>query len=399
MHLGGYAAMSTQALLTLPGRRSSALAALTASPVALALSAFVAVRLVALGTLVALAGRRGESGYRVLVKWDAQWYRGIAENGYGFTRLHEDGRLLSDYAFFPLFPFVERWVGRATGLVPVDAGLLVSLVCSVAAAWGIYAVAAHVYSPRVGVTATVLWAALPVGVVQWMAYSESLFTALAAWSLHAVLTRRWLLAGALACCAGLTRPTGVAVVAAVVVAAAVEHRSRARGTSSGAPNGLGPVAATLLAPLGALGYLVWVGLRVGDPTGYFDVTGGWNNGLDGGVAFAAWTGELLGGPAPLSGLLVLAGVVALIGVLCLTVRQRQPLPLLVFCAVLVTLALTTSGYFGSKPRYLLPAFPLLLPLARWMASRHLWLSSTLLAVLAVVSAVYGAGWLLGPGPP
>src|SRR5512139_1135445 len=110
--------MSTHALLTLPERRAS-LAALTTSPVALALSAFVAVRLVALGALVALAGTRGESGYRVLVKWDAQWYRGIAENGYGFTRLHEDGRLLSDYAFFPLFPLVERWVGRATGLLPV----------------------------------------------------------------------------------------------------------------------------------------------------------------------------------------------------------------------------------------------------------------------------------------
>jgi hypothetical protein len=197
----------------------------------------------------------------------------------------------------------------------------------------------------------------------------------------------------------MTRPTGVAVVAAVVVAAAVEHRSRDRGTSSEAAKGLPPLVATLLAPLGALGYLAWVGLRVGAPTGYFEVTSGWGNGLDGGVAFTAWTGELLGGPAPLSGVLVLAGVIALVAVLCLTVRQGQPLPLLVFCAVLVTLALTTSGYFGSKPRYLLPAFPLLMPLAGWMANRRPWLSSSLLAVLALGSAVYGAAWLLGPGPP
>ena len=34
-----------------------------------------------------------------------------------------------------------------------------------------------------------------------------------------------------------------------------------------------------------------------------------------------------------------------------------------YSATLVVLALTTSGYFGSKPRYLLPAFGLLLPLA------------------------------------
>ena len=92
-----------------------------------------------------------------------------------------------------------------------------------------------------------------------MAYSEALFTALAAWALHACLCRRWLLAGLLAALAGLTRPVGAAVVAAVLVTALVQV-VRERGTRvrrSGA----------LLAPLGLLGYVGWVGLRVGDRRG------------------------------------------------------------------------------------------------------------------------------------
>jgi len=43
----------------------------------------------------------------------------------------------------------------------------------------------HVNGERVGLLLVLLWAALPVGAVQWMSYSESLFTALAAWSLAA----------------------------------------------------------------------------------------------------------------------------------------------------------------------------------------------------------------------
>ena len=78
-------------------------------------------------------------------------------------------------------------------------------------AWALFLIGDRLYGRRAGICLAVLWAALPVGIVQSMAYSESLFTALAAWSLWAVLDRRWVLAGVLASCAGLTRPVGAAV--------------------------------------------------------------------------------------------------------------------------------------------------------------------------------------------
>jgi hypothetical protein len=81
------------------------------------------------------------------------------------------------------------------------------------------------------------------------------------------------------------------------------------------------------------------------------------------------------------------------------VRQRQPLPLLVYAGVVTVLALCASSYFGSKPRLLLPAFPLLLPLARALARPRTPRSVLVTGTVAVASAIYGAFWLNGSGPP
>ncbi len=60
-------------------------------------------------------------------------------------------------------------------------GLAISIVASFLAAWGVFAVGHHLHGRRVALLLTFL-AALPVGQVQWMGYTESLFTAFAAWS-------------------------------------------------------------------------------------------------------------------------------------------------------------------------------------------------------------------------
>jgi hypothetical protein len=157
----------------------------------------------------------------------------------------------------------------------------------------------------------------------------------------------------------------------------------------------------VLAPLGAAGYVLWVGHRTGGgPFGYLDVQAGWRNGFDGGYAFARFVGDKFTSfPAALAGLGLLVGVALVVWLYVTCVRQRQPLPLLVYAGVVTALALCASSYFGSKPRLLLPAFPLLLPLARALAAWRPRRSATVLGVVAVASAVYGAVWLNGSGPP
>jgi hypothetical protein len=359
---------------------------------ATAVTGFVAVRALGLLVLGWWAAERGMSGHARLVRWDAQWYAGIAADGYGLTRVHPDGRQLSDYAFFPLLPGLERVVGAVSGLSLVDAGLVIGALASLAAAAALYAVGSRLYDGRVGVLLVVLWAALPIGIVQSMAYTESLFTGFAGWTLHELLARRWLGAAALAVLAGLTRPVGVAVAAAVVVAAvlAVHRGERSRGRA---------VVAAVLAPLGWLGYVGWVGWRTGDPLGYFAVADGWGNGFDGGAAFGRWVRDLLSGPTPALGVLVVVGVVLLLLLVVLAVRDRQPVPLLVYTVVIVAMTLGSSGYFGSKPRYLLPAFPLLLPIAVRLARVPTRWSAAGLGLMTAGASAYGAWWLLGPGPP
>ncbi|MFF9121000.1 mannosyltransferase family protein [Streptomyces massasporeus] len=404
-----------------------------------ALAGYAAVRALGLLVLFLWSGARDKSAYTLLTaRWDALWYTRVAELGYGYEVRLANGDVHSNLAFFPLLPWLERLVAEVSPLSYADGGFLVSLVSSLAAAWGIFAVADRVYGRRAGVCAVLLWAVLPVGIVQSMAYSESLFTALAAWSLYAVLTGRWVTAGTLALFAGLTRPVGLAVVAAVWVAALAAFARERPAAGAGArdpqdapdapdtpagqevpavpdtPAGPGTPAAPadpgtrfrrllgmVLAPLGTAGYVLWVGHHTGKgPLGYLDVQAGWRNGFDGGWAFARFVADKFTSfPAALAGVGLIIGVASVVWLYVTGVRQRQPLPLLVYTGVVTALALCASSYFGSKPRLLLPAFPLLLPLARALAAARIRRSVAVLGGVAVASAVYGAFWLNGSGPP
>ncbi|MFI1800425.1 hypothetical protein ACH427_24155 [Streptomyces sp. NPDC020379] len=359
-----------------------------------ALLLYAGVRALGIVVLAVWGAVAGKDPHQLLsARWDSLWYSRIAEDGYGYT-LHLGGdKVHSDLAFFPLLPWLERGLSAVFPLSAADAGLVVSAVSSLGAAWAVFLIGDRCHGRRAGIALAVLWAALPVGIVQSMAYSESLFTALAAWSVYCVLTGRWVWAGSLAALAGLTRPVGAAVVAAVWITAAVTlWRDRRR---PGARMLLG----VLLAPLGWLAYFTWVGVRTGSVTGYLDVQGGWGNGFDGGMAFGSFVAGRLAGPAWPAGVGLLVGVALVVWLYAKGVRQRQPLPLLVYAGTVLLLALTAKGYFGSKPRLMMPAFTLLLPLAVAVARLRTVRAVLTVAPLVLVSAVYGAFWLHGSGPP
>lgn len=353
-----------------------------AMPALLGLLAIRALGVVVLGWTVHATGSVQP---HPLTGWDSGWYAGIARNGYGHVAHIPDGRALSDYAFFPALPFLER----ALPLAPADAGLLVSWVATAVAGFGIHALVDQWRGPRVAGLTVLLWAVLPVSVVLSMAYTEALLTAAAAWALWCCGRNRWWAASALAVLAGLTRPTGAAVVLAVMVGAAVPA---SRGDRSA-------LCALATAPMGLIGYLGFVALRTGDPFGYFTVTRGWGNGIDLGRGFAVWTWHRLADPPHLAGIGISLGLLVLLALVVALTRLRPPPEVLVFVLAMVALALVTSGYVGSKPRYLLPAFPLLASLAVWLDVRRPWLGRGLLAAAAVGSVGYGAWWLTGTGPP
>ncbi|MEU5584244.1 hypothetical protein AB0H05_04015 [Streptomyces chrestomyceticus] len=418
-----------------------------------ALLGYAAVRL--LGTLVLMkwAHLQHRGLWPLLAdRWDSGWYLGIADHGYSYA-FDENGFNESNLAFFPLYPVVVKAVAGVTPGSRASVGVAVAVGCALLAAWGIFAVGDRLYGARVGTVLAVLWGATPVAVVQWMGYTESLFTALVAWSLYAVLTDRWVTAGGLCLLAGLTRPTGLALVAAVCVSAVVALWRLRRAAvaeptqepASGGPPAPAPAPAptpalalaptpdstpdparepaqvptplpatadrdrvrrivlgALLAPLGWLAYVGWVGLRLGRADGYFAVQQQWDNQWDGGKETLRTLRDLLMYPSHPQLFLVVVALVLIVSValFILCAGDRQPLPLLVFSAVLLLIVLGSGGVFFPRARFLLPGFPLLLPLALAIARAHRRVAVLALAGAALGSAYFGAYMsLVYGGPP
>jgi hypothetical protein len=137
-----------------------------------------------------------------------------------------------------------------------------------------------------------------------------------------------------------------------------------------------------------------VGRRKGDLLGgYFEVQRRWGSRFDLGHGTLRFVRRLLlhGGQVayPMALVIVAAGVL----LYALLLADRAPLPLLVYCGVLLLVALGGSGFLASKPRFLLPAFPLLLPLARALvrtARARPWHAAAVTCALAGLSFCYGA---------
>ena len=365
-----------------PSTGTRALAALRCA--APALAGYAAVRVIGLLMLLGEVRERNLSLVEVLTAWDAGWYLRIAEQGYDH-RVQElaDGRIdYTDLAFFPLYPAVIKAL-TLTGLSASTAGPLAASASGLAAAWGMFVIGSSLYDRRVGTVLAIIWGALPHAVVQSMVYAEALFTALAAWSLFAVMHRRWVLAGALCLLAGLTRPTSAALIAAIGFAAAM---AVLRGE-----DGRRPWLCAALAPVGLVGFWVFVGQRLGRPDGWFWVQRtAWSSRTDDGSwvldhYLSTLTPEVLLGDLVITVALTLG--IALVGLLVL---QRAPAPLIVYAVAVFALTVTTAAYYFTKGRLLLPAFPLLLPLAVPLARAGWGVLAVVLPAVALASGWYGA---------
>lgn len=349
----------------------------------------LAVRAVGVAVLAVMAGREGTGVTTALRAWDGSWLLTIARDGYAVPAdmLDAYGRHtpFTALGFFPGYPAVVAAAGRLTGGDLLAAGLLVSLVSGIVGAYALTRLGELVPggSRRAGLLLVALFAASPMGVVLSMAYTEALFCALAAWALVGVLRRQWLLAGLCTAAAGLVRPTGSSLVAAVGLAALAAVITRRDGWR---PWVGGAVAAT-----GLLGYLGWVAARTGELDGWFRIQRtGWGWYLDGGGATARYAANVLAGGEQVFDVAVVVAIAATIALFVIAVHMRLPWPLLVYAALVLVTVWGTDGLMNSKLRLLLPAFVLLLPVAIGLAKRR---PST--AVAVVVAVTLASAWFGG----
>jgi hypothetical protein len=348
---------------------------------------YLGVRAVGVVVLALMAG--GSRLVPELTSWDASWLLAIAEHGYDGVptdMLDAFGNHTPDtpLGFFPGYPALVAAVGLLTGGNLVVAGLLVAAAAGVAAAYGMTRIGELVPggSRQTGLLLTALFAATPMSVVLSMAYTEALFCALVAWALVGVLREQWLLAGLCAAGAGLVRPTGSAVVAAVGLAALAAVVAR-RG-------GWRPWVGGLLAATGLLGYLGWVAARTGTPDGWFRIQrSGWGWYLDGGASTARYIGDVLAGGERVFDAVTVVALIGSLVLLGLAVTQQVPWPLIVYGALVVLPVWGTHGLMNAKLRLLIPAFVLLLPVASGLARRRPGTAVAVVAAATLASAWFG----------
>jgi hypothetical protein len=151
-----------------------------------------------------------------------------------------------------------------------------------------------------------------------------------------------------------------------------------------------PLAAVILAPLGLLGYWGYAGWAWHKPDAWFFMEHTMNSSWDWGRSALSTVRNavIAGTTAPVAlTLVVVAAAVILTG--CV-LAERIPWSLRVYVLLVVTTAVCTGpNYLGAKPRHLMVAMLLGLPLARPLARARPWVSVPLLAVLAAASAWFG----------
>jgi len=351
-----------------------------------ALVGFGATR--ALTIVVALVYNREEAVFELTNKGDATWYSGIAGNGYDHTMsrpLPEGGSLrFSSLAFFPLYPYLIRALA-ALGLSIGITGLIVTFFAGLVAAWGLFRLGECVRGPRVGVFLAILLGCLPGSVVLSMVLSEATFIALAVWALVWLLRDRILLSAIFCFFAGLTRPTALAVVAAVWWIAI--PRLFRKGQS------LRSLAASVLSVTGFLSYQVFVWLRLHRQATWFDVERTWNSNFDFGMNFLIELKQklLIHQWVPYSIVAVLT--IACVGLFISLFPLKVPPVLIVYSACAFVVVFGQTNYVPSRQRFVLGHFVLLLPIAIGLSKLRAWLGYGLLATAACASAYYGS-WLL-----
>lgn len=299
----------------------------------------------------------GQPWFDMWIRWDAGWYRQIAEDGYTYSATEQ-----SSAAFFPLYPLLIRVVMWVTGLPVFVAGIVATWLTGFTCCLTFFAWAANRSDEQTASRALWLLLAWPFAFFLCGAmYADALFLAfvtLAFLSLEREQPWGAVLFGALATA---TRPLAPAIVVGLLVRS-LELRRRA-----GKPIRVIDFL-PLAAGLGLVAYMVFLHREFGDAFGFATTQKGWNqlSGLSSLLkveALSKFNGADLLLPAVHA---VLAGLCLFLG---WRLRHTLGWGYAVYVLIVVGIPVVTSRDFIGLGRYALAGFPVFLELDRWLASR------------------------------
>ncbi len=311
------------------------------------------------GILTEAEPSAGSTISNVLTSWDGRWYLEIVRGGYpeSIPANITYEQLEARAAFFPVFPWLVRAVDVVLPGGDTLAALCVNFVLGAVSVLLVGLLARRLFSNAVAARSMTLYAVFPGSFVLSFAYAEATFIVLAALCLLFLVEERWLLAGIAAAIGTGTRPNGVALVAACVVAAFLAIRRRRDWMS---------LSAVALSPLGFIGFQLYVDAQVGERGAWFRVQReAWSEGTSFGATAVTNTFGFLTSPlsSPADALTALS-LLALVGMLWCLWKRHLPLPIVAFCAVVIALMLIPETV-TARPRFLFTAFPLFIAVGAW----------------------------------
>ena len=295
----------------------------------------------------------------VLTSWDGLWYLRIIRSGYPRSVQPNVTYDVSDAraAFFPSYPMLVRFVDKVLPGGDTTAALFTNFVLGAIAVLLVGVLARELFGIRVAERSMILMALFPGSFVLSFAYTEALLLALAAGCMWCLLKRQWALAGVLAAIGTATRPNGIALIAACAIASFFAIRDRREWRSLVAP---------LLAPIGFIGFMLWIDAHTGERGVWFRVqTEAWGEGTSFGLTAVRRTLKAFTHPltSP-TNTITAVSVVTMVLLLWFLNKHRLPSYCNAYVAVVLLLMLLPSTV-TARPRFVFTAFPLLIAAAVW----------------------------------
>ena len=296
----------------------------------------------------------------VLTSWDGKWYFALIRDSYPSSI--PPNVTWDDYqartAFFPVYPTLVRWLDMVLPGGDVFAGLFLNAVLGAAAVYVVGRLTRELFDDQVAYRAMLLMAFFPGSFVLSFTYSEATLLVVAAVCLLCLQRRHWVAAGVLASIGAATRPNGIALIAACGVAGLLAIKDRREWRS---------LSAVVLAPIGFIGFHVFLYFRTGEDLAWFRTQGeAWDEGTSFGLTAIRNTVDAFVHPlSSPTDIITAVSFIAMLILLYALWKKRLPWPVVTYCAVVLVLMLAPSTV-TARPRFLFTAFPLLIAAAAWI---------------------------------
>jgi hypothetical protein len=326
----------------------------------------------------------------LLARWDAGLYLKLAQEGYPrHLTVGSGGHAQTTLGFYPFFPIVVRGAHSISPVGYIPTGITVAVIAAAGSVLVLWQLADRLCGTEVAHRSVAFFVFAPGAIVLTMPYSEGLFVLFAAGCLLMLIDKRWELAGVLAFFACITRPNGLAILAACAVAGFLAWRAQ--------PRNVRPLIAPLLAGIGFAALPIYNWIHTGDPLAYWKTQHrGWHQGLDFGRNTLEKVGGVIVHPLHDFNLFMAAlAILVIAGGFVLMWQWRPPAELVVYSAVVIALALLSSELVSTF-RFAMTAFPLGIAYARVTKGTTFAVALASSAVLFTVAAFAATTLLYTP---